>query len=446
MNKERLSNMIEEIDGDLIEEAVNFKAEKRSQHKLPYIAAACAAVIALGAAGIFALNSSQPKPTAETTDPVNGSSSSAYEAQSGSPAVTKAPEKSDEKAADSTAPAQDIIIITPERYKSELYGSESAVIWPWEYLTDAERYSEVSFEGITYQSAGSLTDRERIITDRPISCRASGYDLINDKTYSEELEAFEIKAVNLKKACAVRFGDEYCLYRQRDYDPPKTLGEFFDDYDLTNSLKLEYYHSCYNYSELEGRRLNDTDELISLIGKLSDAEFVEKQDWSLEGLNYLSFNVSCGTTGAENRAMYITENGYLWTNICDYQYVFDIGEKWADAIISCASENSEPADIQAVNVLTGGEITEIGNGFVRFTDSPLCNEPDDAMTFTIPLDDIRIRRFFEYPSAKKPGDVIAVTFSGKVDRSKDNELLNIYTIQEARLSGSGDAAGFEIEE
>lgn len=47
--------------------------------------------------------------------------------------------------------------------------------------------------------------------------------------------------------------------------------------------------------------------------------------------------------------MYVTVDGYLWTNAFNYQYLFNIGEDAASKIIKYAKENSTEAEYEAVS-------------------------------------------------------------------------------------------------
>ena len=54
--------------------------------------------------------------------------------------------------------------------------------------------------------------------------------------------------------------------------------------------------------------------------------------WVAHDREYYSFTITSETLGVYKVAMYVTVDGYLWTNAFNYQYLFNIGEDAAGSL------------------------------------------------------------------------------------------------------------------
>ena len=68
--------------------------------------------------------------------------------------------------------------------------------------------------------------------------------------------------------------------------------------------------------------LNSDDYIWSVLTECNDAAFVEDDKWMVHDREYLSFTITSEVLGVYRVAMYVTEDGYLWTNAFSYQYLF----------------------------------------------------------------------------------------------------------------------------
>ena len=117
--------------------------------------------------------------------------------------------------------------------------------------------------------------------------------------------------------------------------------------------------------------------------------------------------------------MYITEDGYLWTNAFSWQYLFNIGKDAAGKIIKFTKENSSEATYEPYRNYVTGTIAEITNGYILIDDSVLCKDPADGIRYKVLLDDIRISRFVDKGFAKA-GDIVQIMYEGKIDNDNEN--------------------------
>ena len=139
---------------------------------------------------------------------------------------------------------------------------------------------------------------------------------------------------------------------------------------------------------------------------------------------YLGFSVSSNVLGVQNVALYVTKDGYLWTNVFGPQYLYDIGEEAAGKIIQHCRENSAEIEAQPFANAIIGTITEITEEYFLVDDSSLCKDPKDGITYKVLLNDIRISRYVQ-KNYVKVGDMVEVLYRDQIDE------VNEHTIREA---------------
>lgn len=112
--------------------------------------------------------------------------------------------------------------------------------------------------------------------------------------------------------------------------------------------------------------------------------------------------------------MYVTKDGYLWTNAFNYQYLFNIGEDAAGKIIKYAKENSVEAEYEPYQNTVAGKVVEITEEYIILDDTVICNDPADGTTYKILLNDLRIKRHVEHKNVKA-GGMVQIAFEGEID-------------------------------
>lgn len=393
MNRELIEQSVEMIGDSYIEEAASFKGERKGRFKVLKwgAVAACAAVAAVAAAAI--MRSSAGKVNVDNDDR-----------------------------------------ILPRPYGQEIQSEASALIFPWEYLTETERYGYVDLKGEKYRaaSAAALTD-ETVIGEKIGVCEGSGYDTYTDRTYTESFEAYAVRGADTGRIIAVKYTDGYHIMQSDKYDPPKTLGELFAQYGLADRLKLGFFTEDEEYREQGAFMLEDSAGFVGMLSGCTDAPFIENDNISLEGKRSIAFTVNCPELGISNRVLHITDDGLLITNSFDWGYVYEIGKENAQRLISFAKEHSSSAVYESTRGMIGGEIVEIGEGYIKIDDSVLCKDKSRGMVFTVPTDDLRIGRCLEFPRKAEAGDIIAVYFDGGIDTDNGNTVIGVYDLTKARL-------------
>ena len=311
---------------------------------------------------------------------------------------------------------------TTDKYKDFIQTGESAIIWPWEYQTVYEKYTELKYDGIEYLGRGrevSASHVGEIIGNHTVV----GYDEINSgKKYTEEFEVYKLKDAAQSQFVAVKMEGKYYVFKNDKYAPPSTLGELFDLMDLSKVIELNTFSENGDGPNKNHFVLNNDDYVWEVLAGCENAPFVEDEKWVAHDREYYSFTITSETLGVYKGAMYVTVDGYLWTNAFNYQYLFNIGEDAASKIIKYAKENSTIV----------GKITEITDEYILLDDSILCANPDDGITYKILLNDLRISRYAE-SGAIRVGENVQITYEGEIDES--NTIDSAISASDVVISG-----------
>lgn len=304
-----------------------------------------------------------------------------------------------------------------ERYKDFSIQAESGIIWPWEYRTVCEKYTNVEIDGIEYLGKCRAVS-EPLVGESIGTYTVIGYDGVNaDKKYSAEFEAYKLKDISQSRFVAVK------------------MEELMNDVNLPNTVELNRFSENGDSPDSSHFALTNDDYVWEVLSECRNAPFVEEQMWTATGRNYLSFTITSEALGVYKVALYITEDGYLWTNAFDYQYLFNIGKEAAGKIISYAKENSAKAKYEPYRNCVIGTITQITDEYILVDDSVLCNNPADGITYKVMLNDLRISRYVNY-GVVKVGDTVQISYEGEIYET--NTVTNATSASKATIS-NGDA-------
>ena len=368
MKKPRFSNAIGNLDDDLIEAAAECKRKKKPNLWLKWGSiAACFAVLIVAGAMIL-------------------------------PSLLN----------DSTTPGG-----IPDKYKDIIHAGESAIIWPWEYRTVSKQYTDFDRGGIKYQSKGRAISAD-LVGELIGTHTVVGYDEINGKTYTKDFEVYELKYADKSQFVAVKMDGKYYTFKKDIYAPPSNLGELFDLVDLSQAIELSRFSENGDGADKNHYALNDDDYIWEVLAGCRDAAFIETSANVENGREYLSFTITSETLGVYKVAMYITKDGYLWTNAFNYQYLFNIGEDAAGKIIKYAKENSVEAEYEPYQDAVTGKVVEITEEYIMLDDTVICNDPADGITYKILLNDLRIKRYVDHEIIKV-GGMVQITFEGEIN-------------------------------
>lgn len=323
---------------------------------------------------------------------------------------------------------------TGERYKDyNIYAGESAIVWPWEYRTVYEKYTNIEINGVEYLGKGRTVSAE-LVGEIIGKYAVVGYDEINNKKYTAEFEAYKLQSIAQNQFVAVEMEGSYYIFKNDEYAPPDTLGELMETVNLSSVVELSRFSENDNTPSGKHYILNSDNYIWEVLSDCKSAAFVEDQTWTVGDRNYLSFTITSDALGIYKVAMYVTEDGYLWTNAFSWQYLFNIGEDAAGKIIKYSKENSTKAEYEPYRNSVAGTIVEITEGYILVDDSILCNDPADGITYKVLLNDLRISRYVAH-GVVKVGDTVQISYEGKINEGNGNIIAGAISALKATISG-----------
>ena len=323
-------------------------------------------------------------------------------------------------------------------YKGVISGSEGDIEFPWEYKLTYEKYYTVKYNGNDYRTRARAIN-ESMLGEVLGTCTAQGVDSYTDKTYTETFDVRKINGVSEEKMIAVGMDNEYYVYFNDEVKCPATFGELLDAYNLSETLPLVKFSVNEGYKEKGYYQITDDEYIWQVLSECRNAEFYAENDkWSRGDRNYLSFTATSEELGVYKKVFYITEDGYVSTNVFNYSYVYYIGEDAANKIITHAKSNATEAEREQYEYTIAGTITEIGDGYVLIDDTVLCKDKNDGMVFKILTEDLIIRRYLECTNIKV-GDTVAVKFQTEIVLGEDNTVGGAISMYKGKVTDSGMA-------
>ena len=318
---------------------------------------------------------------------------------------------------------------TNDRYKGNIIQvGEAGVIFPWEYKTTAEKYVSLDVSGKKFSA------RQREISDSYIgsnigSFEAIGYDdTKEDGIYTENFEVYEINGISMDELVAAKIEGKYFVFISDEYDPPATFGQVMDTYNLSEYIELNRFSFKGDGVEENYHLINDDEYVWSILKSCIDAPFyADETSWHESKGNYISFTVTSEALGVYNRALYVTENGYVWTNVFDGAFIYDIGTEAAASIINYAKENSTETTYEPYHNAIYGKVVEIKDDYILVDDSILCKDPADGITFKVLLNDLRISRYIDC-GIIKVGETVQISFEGEIKNNTVNSAIAVAKI------------------
>lgn len=310
---------------------------------------------------------------------------------------------------------------------------ETDIIWPWEYLTSAERYCSVTFNGTDYTIKSDRTV-DRVFVGEVIGAgEAVGTDPYTGDVHRESFAVYRLSGISPELMVAVEMDGLLYAFCLRDYSPPASLGAVLDGYSLSDTLELERVRLCEDGRKETVRVLDSDDYIWQVLDQCRDARFAENHELSGE---QISFTATSEPLGVYKRVFSISSDGYVSTNIFNWGYTFDIGSAAASDIISYVKANSVEAQDEPYAYYLAGTFAGTEGDFVLIDDTILCANSADGMVFRVPASDVKINRWLQLQEPE-PGDIVVVGFIDPVDTASGNQISGIISISEGVLEDEG---------
>lgn len=314
--------------------------------------------------------------------------------------------------------------------------AEQQVEWPWEYKTEYEKYTTVTFGGSEY------TARGREITSALLGealglCRGEGFDIQTGQSHPAEFTALPIRGLGNQNLLAVEMEGQYWVYLKEDTPAPGTLGEFLEEYGMCHTLPLKRFSDQEGYQEIGHYSLAEDGQIWNLLSQSGAGKLVEDGKWSIANRPHLSFTITSESLGVYKRAMHITEDGFLWTNLLDRALIYEIGVETAGKIIEYARAYGIETEPEPYEQTLAGTLTEIGEDYVLLDDSVTRPKAAGGVVYRVAVQDLRLRRCVEYLGLKT-GDVVVLRYDGIVD--KNNVIIGGRGLSRGRIIDGAWAA------
>lgn len=329
-----------------------------------------------------------------------------------------------------------------ERKNLNIVPQESAIEWRWEDMTDEERYTNLKFDGRSYGSRGTVSG---YLGEWLASGKAFGteWGAIPQRHYIS-CEIYSLTFSPDHSVVAVQFEGSSEIYRfecEREFDPPKTLGEFMETRKLSELLPLTYlYHTDYGipeHSEVPYALSSEhSDGVWKMLAKYAGAP-VEK-DVQHKYTEKIGFSATSEILGTYNSSFRISDDGYIFTNIEHYGYHYHIGVDAAREIIDYVKAHmTEPLPEEKPTVYQIiGTVVEEGDGYIKVDDSIAMKNPEDGMVFTVITTDKKLSRVLKYLVGE--GSTVLITYDGRVSEEDPLLIENATRLQSVWIDGNGD--------
>ena len=319
------------------------------------------------------------------------------------------------------------------RYKADisvLFG-ELGITYRWEDRTVAEQYSRLDINDGDFTTACSEIDASKL--DKSIGVyTASGYDDYTGTEYTRPVNVYSVRGISEDRIVAAELDSKYYIYKNNTYNPPENLGQLFDEANLWENLKLDYFYDTKDYIENGSYSLNGSGYILEVLSECKDAGYAGNDSQTFDYKNRIDFSITLDDLGVYMRGLQINSEGYLLTNIFDYGYIYNIGVEAAKKIIAYAEKNGTPAAPKPYCYYLSGIVTELTEDYLIIDDSIKCADASDGILFKIPLDDIHASRGVKYRDINI-GDIAVVRFRGSIDTHADNTVTGIIEIDKGEL-------------
>ncbi len=312
---------------------------------------------------------------------------------------------------------------------SLIYGQESGFIWPWEYRTESEKYAVYIYDLTDYTLCGEIGADK--VGEKIGTCMGMGTDPYTGKIHTKNFKVHKINGISEDRLIAVEIEGSFYVCINMKAELPATFGEVLDLYNLTEVLPLNKFSVYEANKQKDYFKISDDDYIWQILSECRDAKVYDNRDlWSYEVRNYLSFTATSEELGVYKKVVYITEDGYVRTNIFGRAYIYFIGEEAAGKIIGYAKSNAEKTESEPYEYTLFGTLTEIGDGYLIIDTSSI--DGREGKTVKVLTDDIRLRRCYEVGNIKV-GDVVAITHRVPVAEGS-NTVTDAFNMQKVIIS------------
>lgn len=228
---------------------------------------------------------------------------------------------------------------------------ESIAILPhWEDMTIVQQFPSVEYNSSNYDGKQGEVPEE-MIGENLGTVTLTGLDEYTDTTHTKNASLYAINTISQKCAIALQFEGTIQYYPYINaYYRPETLEEFMNDLNLKEIVSFGSVWYNYEYRDKENNLKFDniefpdvSDEIIwqMLFSDISLKNVHDDNNIDVMSPQLMSVSVDIPILGYKNISCWVTENGYLVTNILDTGKAFYIGEDKVQEFINYITFNYE---------------------------------------------------------------------------------------------------------
>lgn len=216
--------------------------------------------------------------------------------------------------------------------------SELAIEYDWDLRLDCDRYGVVTYNDIEYVTK-LIAVHEDHMGDKIGEAAASGYDAKKDEILTRSVEIYKITGISPEAAFSVRFEDEdeYTYAYVNSNYTPKDLNEFVTDLNMKKEFDSGVIYTGEGDNMLAYEDVS-VDKIWEML--LSDTSIVNEPEKE-PGRKVIDITAKINVLGYHYNAMWLTEDGYLCTNLLETGKYFYIGKDKVDAFVKYVTENHQ---------------------------------------------------------------------------------------------------------
>ncbi len=222
-------------------------------------------------------------------------------------------------------------------------GDEIQREYRWEEMMDVQRYKTITYEGRTYTTM-MIAVHEDHQGSLLGETEATGQDVYADKIMTRQVKVGAIRGISEEVGLMVRFSEEDkypFAYVNLDYCPA-ALGDMIRDLNMKEEFAVSVCRTESGSDSLTytGLSTEKVWEMLLYDESLENLPGVIEGTAGLDtGRRVISIAVSIDLLGNHHKSLWLTEKGYLCTNLLESGKCFYIGKDKVDAFIDYVSQN-----------------------------------------------------------------------------------------------------------
>lgn len=319
--------------------------------------------------------------------------------------------------------------------KDIFQGETGFMEWSWNDKTTSEKYYLLDFNGKEYVARDHRKISAELVEEYVCDAEAFGYeyDYSNDESikHTKAVAIYKVKNVSEDAVIAVEHDGEYYVYFTREVEQPATFGEFMNLLGFEENVTLNKY-SVYESRKKQGHYEIDGGFVMNVLKNCASAP-ATGFDFTFDRTSYVAFTVTSEALGIYKKVFYVSPLGYVYTNIMEYGYGYNIGTTATAQILEyLKGDDAIECEMEPYMYYLCGIVTEIGDDYILLDDSVMCKNPEDGVVFKIDVSDPGVYRYVKYGYFEEDS-VVQIAFWNRIEVGENNTVSGAISIWEGQL-------------